>query len=262
MESYSIRGSHPVMRSILSAAERIAGTDICVLIVGEKGTGKDLLARYIHAASPRASGPFVRVDCRELGSVRSGTALSGALAHEFAGDGMAYGLRERARGGTLFLDQISALGNELQSRLLSMLRAEPAPTDVRLLASRDPADALPSCLAAAGLALVEIPVPPLRQRRSDIPLLVEHFLELYVGRHGVPPRRIDTEAMVQLWQYDWPGNVRELENLVERVVVLNRSGVIRAADLPRHVCTVTGKAGDRTAMAGNGCGIAPAARHM
>jgi two-component system NtrC family response regulator len=258
MESNTIRGSHPVMRSILSAAERIAGTDVCVLIVGEKGTGKDLLARYIHAASPRADGPFVRVDCQELGAVRSGTTMSGALAQDVAGGGMAHALSERARGGTLFLDQISALGNELQARLLSALHGESGvASDVRMLASRDPADALPSCLAAAGLALVEIPVPPLRQRRSDIPLLVEHFLELYVTRHGVPPRRIDTEAMVQLWQYDWPGNVRELENLVERVVVLNRGGVIRAADLPRHVCTVSGKGGG-TAANGNGYGVASA----
>ena len=258
MEAHGIRGAHPVMRSILSAAERIAGTDLCVLIVGEKGTGKDLLARHIHAASPRANGPFVRVDCRELGAAR-GSAQSGALAHEAAGRSMAHGLRERARGGTLFLDQISALGEELQTRLLSSLFADPESADVRLLASRDPADALPSCLAAAGLALVEIPVPPLRQRRSDIPLLVEHFLALYVARHGVPPRRIDTEAMVQLWQYDWPGNVRELENLVERVVVLSRNGVIHAADLPRHVCTLTGRAGDVTAVGGNGCNRVAAA---
>ena len=260
MESCSIRGSHPVIQSILSAADRIAGTDVCVLIVGEKGTGKDLLARYIHAASPRAAGPFVRIDCQELGAVRGGNALTGGLGHDIAGDRISYGLRERARGGTLFLDQISALGNELQARLLSALHAEPAASDVRLLASRFPNDALPSCLAAAGIALVEIPVPPLRQRRSDIPLLVEHFVELYVGRHGVPPRRIDTEAMVQLWQYDWPGNVRELENLVERVVVLNRSGVIRAADLPRHVCTVAAKPGEAMAAAGNGCGIAAGLR--
>ena len=246
------------MRSILSAAERIADTDVCVLIVGEKGTGKDLLARYIHSVSPRAAGPFVRVDCRELGAAAGNGGLSGALLRDGGGSGMAHALRERAQAGTLFLDQINALGSELQTRMLSTLYAGAPNSDVRLLASRDPADALPSCLAEAGLALVEIPVPPLRQRRSDIPLLVEHFLALYVARHGVPPRRIDTEAMVQLWQYDWPGNVRELENLVERVVVLNRSGVIRASDLPRHVCTVTAGAGNRPPTAQKECDAADA----
>ena len=126
---------------------------------------------------------------------------------------------------------------------------------MRLLAARDPAEALPRWLAEAGLALVEIPVPALRQRRSDIPVLVEHFLALYATRHGVGSRRIETEAMVQLWQYDWPGNVRELESVIERVVVLSRSGVIRAADLPRHICTVADRPGNGAGAAGNGCRV-------
>lgn len=255
MESYNIRGSHPVMRAILSVAERIATTDVCALIVGEKGTGKELLARYIHSASSRAEQPFVRVDCQELAASRHGAALSSALAHDANGgsangNGVAQALRERARGGTLFLDQISAFGSELQGRLLSWLLQMPA--DVRLVATRDAADAPPSWLTAGGLALVEIPVPALRQRRSDIPILVEHFLELYVRRHGVSPRRIDTEAMVQLWQYDWPGNVRELESVVERVVVLSRTGVIRTADLPPQFCSVARKSTESPAFAANG----------
>jgi DNA-binding NtrC family response regulator len=257
MENCSIRGSHPVMRAILSVAERIATTDVCALIVGEKGTGKELLARYIHSASPRAAQPFIRVDCQELAAARNGSSLASALAHDANGSsanglGLAHALRERARGGTLLLDHLSAFGTEVQARLLSWLLPATLPADVRLVATRDPADAPPSCLTAAGLALVEIPVPALRQRRSDIPVLVEHFLELYVTRHGLSPRHVDTEAMVQLWQYDWPGNVRELESVVERVVVLSRCGVIRGADLPPHIVTVTRRPPDRPTVAANG----------
>lgn len=245
------------MRAILSAAERIATADVCVLIIGEKGTGKELLARYIHGSSTRAERPFVRVDCHDLASARGGSRLAGALAQD--GDvSMADALCERARGGTLFLDQLGAFGAETQARLLTSLLSRAASTDMRVLASRDPGVALPNCLAAMGLALVEIPVPALRQRRSDIPILVEHFLQLYVARHAVPPRRIDTEAMVQLWQYDWPGNVRELESVVERVVVLSRSGVIRTADLPPHICKL-GKSGDTPRGNGNGCAVSTAA---
>jgi DNA-binding NtrC family response regulator len=225
------------MRAIVSAADRIASTDVCVLIVGERGTGKELLARYIHSTSSRADQPFVRVNCEELATTREGASLCGALAQELNGGSMAYALCERARGGTLFLDRVGALNHELQTRLLSWLLQNAAAADVRLLATRDPTEALSSCLAGAGVPVVEIIVPALRQRRSDIPLLVEHFLQLYVARHGISPRHIETEAMVQLWQYDWPGNVRELESVVERVVVLSRTGVIRTADLPPHICT-------------------------
>jgi DNA-binding NtrC family response regulator len=209
------------MRAIVSAADRIAGTDVGVLIVGERGTGKELLARYIHSTGSRAGQPFVRVNCEELAAARDGAALCGTLAQELNGGSMAYALCERARGGTLFLDRIGTLDHELQTRLLSWLLQNASAADVRLLATRDPAEALASCLAAAALPVVEIVVPPLRQRRSDIPVLVEHFLQLYIERHGVSPRRIDTEAMVQLWQYDWPGNVRELENAIERSCVLS-----------------------------------------
>jgi DNA-binding NtrC family response regulator len=249
METETIRGSHPLMRAILEVAERIATTDVCVVILGEKGTGKEVLARYIHALSPRSARPFLRIDCQEALAAGGAAILSGALAQGVIGNGMAHALLERARGGTLYLDRISALTAELQRPLRSALLADAGATaDVRLLAGRDGAEPPPRWLEEVGLVPVELPVPALRQRRSDIPVLVEHFLDLYARRHGVWPRRIETEAMVQLWQYDWPGNVRELETVVERVVVLSRSGVIRAADLPRHICGVA--AGD---PAGNGC---------
>jgi len=249
MEICTIRGSHPVIRAILSAAEQIAATDVCALIIGEKGTGKELLARHIHAVSPRAAGPFVRVDCQDLVLLRGGRDLRAALDTSSEA-GTVAALLERAHGGTLFLDQLAALSTELQARLLSALLG--CAVDVRLLAARDPLETGASCLAAAGLALVEIPVPALRQRRSDIPVLVEHFLELYARRHGVGVRRIETEAMVLLWQYDWPGNVRELESVVERVVVLSRSGIIRPADLPPHIGVVKAKSSAGAGSRGNG----------
>jgi len=235
MFNSSIRGSHPVMRAILSAADRIATTDACVLISGEKGTGKELLARHIHAASPRRNRPFVRIDCQDSTIGGAGSEMSSELARELAG-GTAAAWFERARGGTLFLDQIGALHLPLTAgpRARSLVDAAAA-ADVRLLAARAPVEALPAVLAADDVTFFEIPVPALRQRRSDIPLLVEHFLHVYATRHAVGLRRIETEAMVQLWQYDWPGNVRELESVVERIVVLNRSGIIRVPDLPRHI---------------------------
>jgi DNA-binding NtrC family response regulator len=243
MESCSIRGSHPVIQSILAAAERIAGTDVGVLIVGEKGTGKELLARYIHTASPRARGPFLRFDCQDATAMRNGHDLTIALAQDDGVSGIGAALLDRARGGTLFLDHISALQADLQERLLSALLGDDiGQSDFRLVAARDPTDAVPACLTTAGLALVEIPLPALRQRRSDIPVLVDHFLALYATRHEVGLCHVDTEAMVQLWQYDWPGNVRELESVIERVVVLSRSGVVRVADLPAHIRCVTTKA--------------------
>lgn len=258
MDGCSIRGSHPVIRAILSVASRIAAGDVGVLIIGERGTGKDLLARHIHAASPRHDGPFVRLDCQELATQASGINLCNQLLPDVADAGTVGIALQRARGGTLFLDRITAFGTDLQMRLMSALLADIAAAGVRLLAARD-LDGAQSFLAAAELGLVEIPIPALRQRRSDIPVLVRHFLDLYATRHGVPERRVDTEAMVALWQYDWPGNVRELESVVERVVVLSRSGVICAGDLPPHVRMPAGRAGMGTGVAANGHAISASA---
>jgi len=242
MESITIRGSHPVMRAILSAAERIASADVGVLIVGEKGTGKELLARHIHAMSPRGAQSFVRVDCQEVADARTGTSQASALAQDLNDSGIEADLVVRARGGTLFLDHVSALEPATQERLLSSLLGESGEkVDVRLLAAREPADAVPACLASPGLALIELPLPALRQRRSDIPVLVTHFLDLYGARHGVGGCVVDTEAMVHLWQYDWPGNVRELESVIERVVVLSHNGRVYTADLPPHIRGNNGK---------------------
>ncbi len=241
-----------MVQRIVAAAAQIASTDVGVLIVGEKGTGKELLARYVHDKSARCNGAFTRVDCQDLAGQWDGVPLTGTLARSLEDDSLGAAALERARGGTLFLDHISAFGPELQAHLLSsILGGSVSRVDVRLVAAREPNESVPSCLAVAGLALVEIPVPALRHRRSDIPVLVEHFLDLYGTRHGVGTCRIECEAMVHLWQYDWPGNVRELESVVERVVVLSRGGVIRVADLPTHIVRVA------TAPNGSGPSVFP-----
>jgi DNA-binding NtrC family response regulator len=255
MINTTIRGSHPVIQAILTAAERIAEIDAFVQIVGEKGTGKELLARHIHAVSRLAKGPFVRVDCEEVSLREQGAGLDSSLARNRAGTVQLAALLERAHGGTLYLDHIDAFEPPHRTpEVLATLEAGLA--EMRLVGAREHPDGEPAWLAGTSLAVVEIPVPALRQRRSDIPELVEHFLELYSARHGVGPCRIDNEALVRLWQYDWPGNVRELESVLERVVVLSRSGVIGVADLPAHIRS-TGRSSSGSADARSGNGAAP-----
>jgi DNA-binding NtrC family response regulator len=231
MRAKRFLGEHPVVRAILGAAEPLARSGRAVAVVGERGTGKELFARHMHAAAGLSEEHFVRVDCAESSPDR--------LAHElFEREG---GWR-RAAAGTVLLDDLPSLPLDLQQRLLADLcRAHGVngsartPRLVASLTQEMTQECVVGHLDAALIAHlqpVEIVLPALRQRRCDIPLLVQHFLSLYAERHGVPPPAIETEALVQLWQYDWPGNVRELESLVERVVVLCRRGVIRSADLP------------------------------
>jgi DNA-binding NtrC family response regulator len=236
MEQQSIIGSHPAMQAIIKAVERLADTDRAVLVTGEKGTGKGLIARRLHARSARADYPFVHVDCADASPDR--------LERELFGSGPELPLNawQRAAGGVLLLDELAALPPDLQGRLAEHLspngHGPTPPLGVRIVATSQhvPADdrlhrGLIECLEP-----FEVPLPALRQRRADIPILVEHFLASFITRHRLPPCRIETDALVHLWQYDWPGNVRELESVIERIVVLCRSGVIRTTDLPAHVC--------------------------
>jgi two-component system response regulator HydG len=255
MQAYEILGTHPLVRAIADAAERLARSRTAVAVVGERGTGKELLARYLHASTDRSPDTFVRIDCCE-GSQRR-------LEHElFERDG---GWR-RASHGTLLLDELPSLPIELQLRLRDSLREAGAPRErhhqqiVATLTREVTAEMRAGRLAeelVASLQPVEIVLPALRQRRVDVPLLVQHFLGLYGARHGVGHCQIETEALVYLWQYDWPGNVRELESVIERVVVLCPHGVIRVGDLPAAVRTrsVRGPGGAPTPpRAGNGAG--------
>jgi two-component system response regulator AtoC len=230
---------------VYKTAARVASTDATVLIQGESGTGKELVARAIHAASPRASGPFVAVDC---GAIAEGVLESELFGHTrgaFTGAQAARrGLFEEAHHGTLFLDEIGDVGPNLQARLLRALQEgtirrvganDPISVDVRIVAAtnRDMDAAVKQGTFRADLYyrlhVVSIRIPPLRERREDIPLLAEHFAQ----KHGRPEgSAISTEARELLVAYDWPGNVRELENAVARALALNPSGVVIPEDLP------------------------------
>jgi DNA-binding NtrC family response regulator len=257
MQTQRFLGEHPVVRAIVRTAERLARTRRAVAVVGECGTGKELFARHVHAVAARAEERFVRVDCAEGSTVR--------LAHElFEREG---GWR-RACTGTLLLDDLPSLPLALQQRLAAELceadrldgpaRApQVIGSTARELADERAAGRLDAALIAQ-LGPVEIVLPALRQRRCDIPLLVRHFLSLYAERHGVPPRAIETEALVQLWQYDWPGNIRELESVIERVVVLCPHGVVRNADLPASLRAGLGAATSLPPVAAAGLSLRPA----
>ncbi len=246
-----VKGSHPVMEKILNISQRVAATDSTVLLMGESGTGKELIARFIHTNSRRASNPFIAVNC---GAIPSELLESEMFGHErgaFTGAvGSRMGLFQLANGGTIFLDEIGEMSSALQVKLLRVLQErEIRPvgadrtikTDVRVIAAsnRDLTVEVEKGRFREDLfyrlQVIPIIVPPLRERRSDIPLLVQHFLEKHNQQRPGQPCKISDEAVVHLWEYDWPGNVRELENLIERMVILSDDGIIRVENLPPNV---------------------------
>jgi DNA-binding NtrC family response regulator len=245
----NVVGRSEAMLQVYKTAARVAATDATVLILGESGTGKELVARAIHQASPRAAGPFVAVDC---GAIAEGVLESELFGHArgaFTGAQAARrGLFEEASGGTLFLDEIGDVGPNLQARLLRALQEgtirrvgtnEPVAVDVRVVAAtnRDLSLAVKEGRFREDLFfrlnVVTIEIPPLRDRREDIPLLAEHFAHKHGRSDGA--RAISEGARELLLAYGWPGNVRELENVVARALALNPAGVILPEDLPEHV---------------------------
>lgn len=228
--------------------ERVARSDSTVMVYGESGTGKELVARAIHARSTRHEGPFIRVNC---GALPEGLLDSELFGHErgaFTGAAkQRRGRFELADGGTLFLDEIATINAATQVRLLRVLQErelervggeETIPVDVRIVAATNtPSEDL---LAAEGfredlyyrLHVVPVTVPPLRERKDDIPLLVEHFLGKLKRRTRSGVTGIDPAAMERLAGYDWPGNVRQLENVIERALVLAEGEVLDQGDLP------------------------------
>lgn len=251
MENLLVKGAHPVMEKILSICQRVAATDSTVLIMGESGTGKELIARYVHGNSRRTANPFIAVNC---GAIPPDLLESEMFGHErgaFTGAvGARMGLFQLANGGTIFLDEIAEMSANLQVKLLRVLQErEIRPVgadrtikvDVRVIAAtnRDLATEVEKGRFREDLfyrlQVIPIVIPPLRERRSDIPLLVQHFLEKHNAQRPSQPTRIADDAMVHLWEYDWPGNVRELENLIERMVVLSDDGAIRVESLPPNI---------------------------
>ncbi len=249
--SFVIKGVHPVMEKVLNIAQRVADTDSTVLIMGESGTGKELVARYIHAHSRRASNPFIAVNC---GAIPPDLLESEMFGHEkgaFTGAvGTRMGMFQLANGGSIFLDEIGEMTAPLQVKLLRVLQdREIRPvgsdrtikTDVRVVAAsnRDLGQEVEKGRFREDLfyrlQVIPIVLPPLRERRSDIPILASHFLEKYNSKHEARACQMADDAMVHLWEYDWPGNVRELENLIERLVILSEDGVIRVENLPPNI---------------------------
>ncbi len=246
-----IIGESGRMLEVVSLVRRVAPSEATVLIRGESGTGKELIAKAIHFASPRASGPLVRVNCAALPETLLESELFGHEKGAFTGALTSrQGRFELADGGTLFLDEIGDLPLHLQAKLLRVLQereyekvgsSRSVHVNVRILAaSHRPLEAL----IKAGqlredlyyrLNVVTILIPPLRERRSDLSPLIDHFLRLFAEKNGKTIRGLTREARDMLLRYDYPGNVRELENLTERAVVLTRDDVIGSSDLPLTV---------------------------
>jgi DNA-binding NtrC family response regulator len=251
------------MARIMDMLARVAPTDSTVLITGESGTGKGLVAQKIHQLSQRARRPFITVDCGTLVETLFESELFGHVKGSFTGaDANKIGKFELAQNGTLFFDEISNIGLEVQAKLLRAVEERKISkvgshrvitVDVRIIAAtnKDLARAIKDGTFREDLFyrlnVVLIQMPPLRERKSDIPLLVEHFLERYNVRLRKDIRGISPEALDLLVRHDWPGNVRELENTMERLVVLSNSPYLEPADLA-FAGTVLHPSGDSSAV--------------
>jgi DNA-binding NtrC family response regulator len=243
----SLIGVSPKMQRVYRLIEKVSQHNYPALITGESGTGKELVARSIHFSGPRRNKPFVPVDCSALVPTLIEAELFGYVKGAFTGAMQTKtGLMEAAGSGTLFLDEIGEMPIDLQSKLLRALQEKevkpvgstdriPIATRVIAATNRD----LDSALRQGHfrqdlyfrLNVVQIKIPPLRERKSDIPLLVHSFLEKFSDPDG-KMRTIASDAMARLVAYDWPGNVRELENAIERAVALGTGPILHVGDLP------------------------------
>jgi two-component system response regulator PilR (NtrC family) len=249
----NIIGRSRAMVQIFEMIERIARTNSTVLIEGESGTGKELIARAIHIASPRQNGRFLSINCGAMPENLLESELFGHERGAFTGAVKEKrGLFQEADGGSLFLDEIGEMTTTMQVKLLRALQSRTVrkvggsreeSVDVRILAAtnRDLAELVRTGRFREDLFyrinVIPVRLPPLRRRREDIPLLVDHFLAAKSRDMGITPKRISVEAMRMLEAYAWPGNVRELENLIERVLALCGGDTILAEDLPAAVRT-------------------------
>ena len=249
-EDYELVGQSDAMRQIHDLVRRAGPSDSTVLITGESGTGKELVARAIRDHSPRREKPFVTVDCGALVGTLFESELFGHVKGSFTGaTSMKHGRLELANGGTIFFDEIANVGPDIQAKLLRLIQerefsrvgaTQVMPIDVRIIAatSRNLPDEIREGRFREDLfyrlCVVPIVLPPLRQRREDIPLLAEHFLQKHRSRWRQPMNGFSKAALAALARHDWPGNVRELENAVERAIVLAPGETIMPAELPYH----------------------------
>jgi transcriptional regulator with GAF, ATPase, and Fis domain len=242
-----IVGCSAKMQGLRSTIEGVARTNLSVLILGESGTGKDVVARAIHYSSPREKQPYIPVNCAAIAETLIESELFGHEKGAFTGaDATRAGKFEAASGGTLFLDEVGELSAGGQAKLLRVLEekvvyrvggAQPIPVDVRVIAAtnRDLAEQVRAGKFREDLfyrlSVVTLGLPPLRERREDILVLAEHFLEQFCRDAARRPAKLSAEARKRLEQHDWPGNVRELRNLLERVAYLCPGDKVEASDL-------------------------------
>ncbi|MFO0706189.1 MAG: sigma-54 dependent transcriptional regulator [Nitrospira sp.] len=259
---FELVGQSPVMQQLRQLIETAGPTNSRVLIGGENGTGKELVARAIHAHSTRADHPFVAVNCAAIPETLIESELFGHEKGSFTGaTSMKRGQFEQADGGTLFLDEIGDMSLNTQAKVLRALQeqqftrvggAKLMKVDVRVLAASN--KDLEKEIAKGNfredlfyrLNVVPIIVPPLRERREDIPALVRHFMKIHAEEQGLRIKDVTPDAMVVFQQYEWPGNIRELRNLIERLMIMVPGGVI---DAPQATVSLQGRAGSQSASA-------------
>ena len=248
---FEIVGTSYAVRGVIEKIERVAKTPARVLITGENGTGKELVARAIHSQSTRAQAPFVEVNCAAIPAELIESELFGHMKGSFTGAvADRAGKFEQAHGGTLFLDEVGDMSLAAQAKVLRVLQdgvvtriggSKPIQVDVRVLAATN--KEVEAEISAGRfredlyyrLNVVPIHVPPLRERREDIPLLIGHFVAQLTGPAGVAPRAMTDEAVTRLSQLDWPGNVRELRNTIERLLILASGPRVTVDDVERLV---------------------------
>jgi Nif-specific regulatory protein len=258
-KKYRIIGESPALRKVISDALKVANSKTSTLILGESGTGKELLARLIHSAGPRKDRPMIILNCAALPETLLEAELFGYEKGAFTG-AMArkVGKFELADGGTLFLDEIGEMSQGMQAKLLGVLQegvfyrvggSAPISVDVRVISATN--REIPREVTEGRfredlyyrLNVVQLHMPALRERKEDILLLAEHFVDIFKEERGVVDLPISEEAMKRVLNYDWPGNVRELKNALERAVVMGDGRSILAEDLP-----ITGPRADDQSM--------------
>lgn len=253
---HNIVGQSPALRSVFDVVKAVAPTDATVLITGETGTGKELIAKAIHYNSPRGSAALVSINCAALSETLLEAELFGHVKGAFTGAvSNRIGRLEAADGGTLFLDEVGHMSMSLQAKLLRFLQErtfEPVGSytsrtvNTRIIAATNRAMEaevkeqrfLPDLYYR--LQVIQVTIPPLRERRDDIPLLAMHFLETAAAEHGRPLRDLGSDVLAALKAYSWPGNVRELKNTIDRLVILGRSPKIMVDELPSHMLERSG----------------------
>jgi len=253
---YEIVGQSPALRIVLEAVKRAAPTNATVLLLGESGVGKELVARTIHRNSPRAGQRFVQVNCAAIPEELIESELFGHEKGSFTGaTEKQIGKFEQADRGTIFLDEVGDMSQKTQAKVLRVLQeqeverlgsARTIKVDVRVIAATN--KNLEEAIQRGEfredlyfrLNVIPIVVPPLRERREDIPELVRHFARLTADEHNLKPKKFDPGAMDALQRYRWRGNIRELRNTIERVLIMTPADVVRLEDLPPEVRSVDG----------------------